>query len=46
VEVFLIPDGDTEKFLLLDTVELQDKTLKKLSEIFLKTQLEIFLIKL
>jgi hypothetical protein len=33
VEVFLIPNGDTDKFLLLDTVELQDKTAKKLSEI-------------
>ena len=34
IEVFLVPNGDTEKFMLLDTVEIQDLTLKKLSEIY------------
>jgi hypothetical protein len=34
IEVFLIPTGDTEKFMLLDTVEIQDMTLKKMSEFF------------
>ena len=34
VEVFLVPNGDSEKFMLLDTVEIQDMTLKKMSEIF------------
>ena len=34
IEVFLVPNGDEEKFLLLDTVEIQNMTLKKLSEIF------------
>lgn len=32
VEVFLIPNGLPDEFLLLDTVELQDTTMKKLSE--------------
>lgn len=34
VEVFLVPNGDDEKFMILDTVEIQNMTLKKLSEIF------------
>ena len=34
VEVFMVPNGDVATFMLLDTVELQDLTLKKLSEIF------------
>ena len=34
VEVFLIPNSDNDKFMILDTVEIQDLTLKKLSEIF------------
>ena len=34
VEVFLIPNGDADKFMLLDTIEIQDVTLKKLSEIY------------
>tara|TARA_R100001460_G_scaffold12725_3_gene29063 strand:+ start:18987 stop:22895 length:3909 start_codon:yes stop_codon:yes gene_type:complete len=34
VEVFLLPDQDIERFMLLDSVELQNLTLKKMSEIF------------
>jgi hypothetical protein len=34
VEVFMIPNGDTSKFMLLDTVKIQDMTLKKMSEIY------------
>jgi hypothetical protein len=34
VEVFMIPNGDTSKFMLLDTVTIQDMTLKKMSEIY------------
>ena len=34
VEVFMIPNGAVEDFMLLDTVKLQDLTLKKMSEIF------------
>ena len=34
VEVFMIPNGAVENFMLLDTVKLQDLTLKKMSEIF------------
>ena len=34
VEVFMVPNGAVENFMLLDTVKLQDLTLKKMSEIF------------
>ena len=34
VEVFMVPNGAVENFMLLDTIKLQDLTLKKMSEIF------------
>jgi hypothetical protein len=34
IEVFMYPNGDVERFMLLDTVEVQNMTLKKMSEVF------------
>ena len=34
VEVFLVPNGADDKFMLLDTVKIQDMTMKEMSEIF------------
>jgi hypothetical protein len=34
IEVFMVPNGSVGEFMLLDTVKLQDLTLKKMSEIF------------
>tara|TARA_R100001509_G_scaffold43822_2_gene23747 strand:- start:11930 stop:15856 length:3927 start_codon:yes stop_codon:yes gene_type:complete len=35
VEVFVLPGGSPDSFMLVDSIAIQDKTLKKLSEIFL-----------